>query len=137
MRLFLLYCALCCSTLSEGQQPLSAIPESPVITEYLLGLDQDLTLFLSDDQAPPDAYTYLRPLEGIRQEGTWLLVPFLPETFGIDQQSGHLVFEYLYSEKRQLNSKFTLPMIFLLEDFKACASLHKRIKAHFSVNSNN
>ena len=74
---------------------------------------------------------------GIRQEATWLLIPFVPESFGISQQSDHLVFGYLYREKQQINSNHTLPIIFLLEDYTACKSLHIRIKTHFLINSNN
>jgi hypothetical protein len=127
---------LCWVFLTHGQPP-AALSESPVITEYLLTLDQDLTLFLGDDPVGPDAYTYLRPLEGIQQEGTWLLVPFLPETFGIGRESEHLVFKYLQSEKRQVNKQHTLPLVFLIEDFMACSTLHKRIKTHLRITSKN
>lgn len=117
----------------RAQDPAGNLPESAIVTEYLLVLEQDLKLFLSGESVAPDAYTYLRPLEGIRQEGTWLLVPFMPESFGIDQQSEHLVFGYLYKKKKQVNDRYALPMIFLLEDVTACKSLHKRIKTHFSI----
>ena len=136
MKKYLICCTLCWAFLAQGQPP-AALPESPVITEYLLTLDQDLTLFLGDAPVAPDAYTYLRPLEGIQQEGTWLLVPFLPETFGIGRDSEHLVFKYLQSEKRQVNKQHTLPLVFLIEDFMACRTLHKRIKAHLVINSKN
>lgn len=136
MKIYLICCTLCWVFLAHGQPP-AALPESPVITEYLLTLDQDLTLFLGDDPVAPDAYTYLRPLEGIQQEGTWLLVPFLPERFGVSRESEHLVFTHLQSERRQVNTQHTLPLVFLIEDFAACRALHKRIKTHLSVNIKN
>jgi len=104
--------------------------ESPVIREYLHTLDQDLTLFLNGQSIAPDSYTYLRPLEGIHQEGAWLLVPFIPETFGIDQQGKHAVFEFLYSDLQQVNRNHTLPMVFLLKDVETCTTLLKRIQIH-------
>lgn len=118
-------------------QPPSAFPESPVITEYLLTLDQDLTLFLSADPVAPDAYTYLRPLKGIQQGGAWLLVPFLPETYGIGHEDNHLVFKYLQSGKRQVNNQHTLPLVFLIEDFTTCRALRKRIKTHLAITLKN
>lgn len=136
MKIYLICSMLCWVFITHGQPP-AALPESPVITEYLLTLDQDLTLFLGHAPVAPDAYTYLRPLQGIQQEGTWLLVPFLPETFGIDQESEHLFFKYLQSEKRPVNKQHTLPLVFLIEDFAACRALHKRIKTHLGFTSKN
>ncbi len=137
MRIFLLCLTLSWGSYIRAQSLPTNPPESSIVREYLLALDQDLILFLDDNPVAPDNYTYLRPLEGIRQEATWLLIPFVPESFGISQQSDHLVFGYLYREKQQINSNHTLPIIFLLEDYTACKSLHIRIKTHFLINSNN